>query len=134
MSDVIQTVETVLFLGAFCVGLPFAIVWGWVRWKRRPLARGVPPALLLIGFNLATASVLVGASSIVYAHVIGGFAFYDPLLLKIYRLGVLLSISGTLFASLGVRRSGPLRWHALCCSLARESHGEIEKGCHFRHK
>jgi hypothetical protein len=106
MRDVFQTVETVLFLGGF-----------YVRWKRWPRPRGVLPILSLIGFILTTASALVAASSIVYAQATSGFAFYDPRLMRIFRLGGRLSISGTLFASIGAWRRSPIRWHAFCCAL-----------------
>jgi hypothetical protein len=109
MSGVTQTVELLLFLGVFYLALPSVIVWGWVRWVRRTRPRGVSPKLWLIGFILATASVLVAASSIVYAQATSGFAFYDPRLMRIFRLGGRLSISGTLFASIGVWLRSSLR-------------------------
>jgi hypothetical protein len=43
--------------------------------------------LSLIGFTLASASGLLAVSSVLYAHAIGGFPFYDPRLLRIYRWG-----------------------------------------------
>jgi hypothetical protein len=64
-----------------------------------------------------TASGLLATSSVLYAHAIGGFPFYDPLLLRIYRWGALLSLSGTVFAFIGVWRPGPLRWHAPACAV-----------------
>jgi hypothetical protein len=32
-----------------------------------------------------------------YAHLIGGFPFWDPALLRIYRWGSLLSLAGLIF-------------------------------------
>ena len=49
-------------------------------------------------------------------YAVGGVPFYDPLLLRIYRWGALLSLAGTAFALIGVWRPGPLRWHAPACA------------------
>lgn len=84
---------------------------------KRTQPRTWPALLSLVGFALATASSLLAASSMSYAHAIGGFPFYDPLLLRIYGWGALLSLSGTVFAFIGVWRPGPLRWHAPACAV-----------------
>ena len=60
------------------------------------------PILSLIGFVLATASGLLALSSVVYAHVIGGFPYYDPRLLRIYAWGGVLSLSGIVFGIFAV--------------------------------
>lgn len=44
--------------------------------------------------------------------MIGGFRYYDPTLLRIYRWGVLLSLAGLVFGAVGLRWSGPVRWYA----------------------
>jgi hypothetical protein len=72
----------------------------------------------LIGFSLATLSVAVAALSILYARAIGGFAYHDPLLMKIFRLAALLSLSSLCFGIGGVWRPSPLRWHTPACALA----------------
>jgi len=91
--------------------------WGWARWFRRTQPRTVPAILSLIGFTLATASGLLAVSSVLYAHAIGGFPFYDPRLLRVYRWGGLLSLSGLVFGIAGVWRPGPVRWLAPVCSF-----------------
>jgi hypothetical protein len=95
---------------------PVALIWGWTRWTRQPKQRTVPAILSLIGFVFATASAVVAVSSVAYAQV-HHFPFYDPLLLRIFRWGVLLSLAGILFGIGGVWRPGPLRWHAPICGL-----------------
>jgi hypothetical protein len=70
----------------------------------------------LIGLTLASLSAVLAISSTIYAHAIGGFRYYDPLLLTIYRWGGLISLAGILTALIGVWRPG-LRWGALICSL-----------------
>jgi hypothetical protein len=88
------------------------LIWGWARWARRAERRTVFSILSLAGFVLATASALLAASSIAYAQMIHGFSFYDPLLMRIYGWGVLLSLGGILFGIGGVWRPSSLRWHA----------------------
>jgi hypothetical protein len=47
----------------------------------------------------------------------GGFAFYSPALLRIFRWGLYLSAGGLLLGLVGVSRTNPLRWHAPACSI-----------------
>jgi len=47
----------------------------------------------------------------------GGFRYYDPPLMKIYGIGILLSLSGLLAGLGGVWKKNPLRWHAPVLSL-----------------
>jgi hypothetical protein len=82
---------------------PIMLIWGWTRWMERPKLRTVGPILSLIGFMLATASPLLGVSSIAYG-VIHGFPYYDPLLLRIFRSGIMLSLGGIGFGISGVWR------------------------------
>lgn len=102
---------------AVLAGLLPLMIWGWVRWAKRKQPRTAFSMLSLTGFSLATASALLAVSSLVYAHSIGGFPFYDALLLKIYRWGALISLTGTIFAIGGAWRSSPVRWHALACTV-----------------
>jgi hypothetical protein len=105
-----------LLIVAIYIALPLGMVWGWIRWARQKQPWTPCSTLSLISLTLATASGLLAVCSLVYAHVIGGFAFYDPLLLRIYRWGSWLSLAGVAFAILGVWRPNPLRWHAPACS------------------
>ena len=117
MRGAAQSLLLVLFVAAIYIALPASMIWGWVRWLKRTQPPTWPSILSLIGFALATASGLLATASVLYAHAIGGFPFYDPLLLRIYRWGALLSLSGTLFGLIGVWRPGPLRWHAPVCAV-----------------
>lgn len=101
----------------FYIFLPVAIVWGWVRWWRVAYRRTLFSLISLVGFTLATASGLLAISTVVYADAIGGFPFYDPLLMQIYQWGAWLSLSGMAFALIGVWRPGPLRWLAPISAL-----------------
>lgn len=110
-SVLLFVVAAVLF-----VGLPAMFLWGWVRWARRAKAVRPLPLLSLTGFSLATVSGLVALAGIVYAHAIGGFPFWDPRLLRIYRWGFFLSLGGLVFALAGAWKPSSLRWHAGACS------------------
>ena len=112
-------VESVLMLLIVVVylSLPVLVIWGWIRWSTRTQPRTLFSILSLIGFTLATTSGLLAVSSLLYAHAIGGFPFYDPLLMRIYRWGGLLSLSGIVFGIAGVWRPGPVRWLAPVCSF-----------------
>jgi hypothetical protein len=116
MKDAVQSVVVALFAIGIYIVLPAVMVWGWIRWARPTKQRTLFSILSLIGFAFATASALLAISSILYADVIGGFPFYDPRLLRIYRWGLLLSLCGVASGISGVGRSSPLRWHAPACA------------------
>jgi len=112
MAKIVESVLLFLVATGMYVLVPTVIVWGWVRWAKRGQLQGVFSMLPLAGFSLTTLSGLLAAASMAYAHMIGGFPFYDPLLLRIYRWGALLSLVGLLLALGGIARPGALRWHA----------------------
>jgi hypothetical protein len=86
----------------------FMLTFGWIQWLRRPQL--VIPSL--VGFALASASALLAIGSVTYAQFIAGFRYYDPVLLKIYRLGFLLSAVGVVFGLFGIRRTSAIRTFA----------------------
>lgn len=96
-------------LGAY-LALPVVLVVGWVRWARRRQTGSARPSLA--GFSLGTASALLALGVMVYERAAGGFQFYDPALLRIYRWGLLLSVAGLVFGGVGLRWPGPIRWYA----------------------
>jgi hypothetical protein len=110
-------IPIVLFTVVFYAGLPALLIWGWIRWFTRTRPQSLPSILSLIGLGLATASAILAVSSVLYALAIGGFPYYDPRLLRIYRWGALLSLSAFGFGITGVWRPGPLRWLAPVCSF-----------------
>jgi hypothetical protein len=100
-----------------CIGLAIVFIVGWRRWLRRSSPQGRLSALSLAGFTLGSASVVLAIGSIVYSMAVGGFRYYDPSLLTIYRVGLLLSLVGFVLAFCGVWKRNPLRWHAPALSL-----------------
>lgn len=110
MSTFTQVLFGVLVALGFLVS-PMVLIWGWVRWVKLPKTRTIVPTLSLIGFILATASALLAVLTTGYAQI-HHFPYYDPLLLRIFRWGLLLSLSGIVFGIGGVWRPNSLRWHA----------------------
>ena len=96
---------------------PTMLIWGWIRWVRRREEFGRPFFFSLIGFVLNTASGVLAFSAIVYAVVIHGFPFYDPMLLRIYAWGFLLSAAGIVLSLTGVSAPNALRWQAPLAGL-----------------
>src|SRR5712672_764446 len=108
----------VLALVAYA-GVPVALVLGWVKWLRRPKEVGTFALFSLFGFGIATSSAALAIYVLVYSIFIGGFPFYDPLLLRFYRWGFGVSVLALLFSFLGVWRKSVLRWYApaLSCGM-----------------
>jgi hypothetical protein len=106
-----------LFVIAYLVS-PFSLIWGWVRFRRQAWPRcAMLPALTFSAFVLASASALLAFGSAIYAQF-HNFPFYDPLLMRIFRTGFFLSLSGLLLGVIGIWRSSPLRWHAPVSAFA----------------
>jgi hypothetical protein len=117
---IMSTFTQVTFAIPFVVGYlaaPVLLIWGWLRWLKQPMLRTAPSILSLVGFVLATVSGLLAVSTIAYAQI-HYFPFYDPMLLRIFRWGALLSASGLVFGLAGVWRPSPLRWHAAAYGFA----------------
>src|SRR5712664_3445863 len=117
MHRVAELAVLVLFAIEIYLAVPAAMISGWVRWIKRRQPQTLPSILSLAGFTFATASGLLAISSVLYAQTIGGFPYYDPSLLKIYRWGGLLSLAGIVCAISGAWRPSPLRWYSPACAV-----------------
>jgi hypothetical protein len=104
---------------AVCVSLPAFLIAGWRKWMRHAPQRGIPAACALVGFILGSMSALIAVCSSLYASVRGGFAYYDPALLTIYRIGFLLALGGLISALGGLWKPNALRWYspAVCIAM-----------------
>lgn len=93
------------------------LVWGWMLWSIQPKPHGVVPLLSFSGSILATASALLAIMTAVVAQF-HRFPYWDPTLIKIFAVGVLLSLEGMLFGVVGIWRPSSVRWHSPVCALA----------------
>jgi hypothetical protein len=98
-----------LFFAISYIGLPALMVWGWTRWAKDKQPQSLFSILSAISLAFASAACMLSIATFIYARVIGGFPFYDPRLLAIYRWGIDLSLAGTCFGIGGAFRKGPLR-------------------------
>jgi hypothetical protein len=115
VSAILQIVA-MLIIACVTIGLPFLMVAGWFTWVRKKQSVTVSSILSAIGFTLGSVSVVLATSTVLYAHTIRGFPYYDPMLLGIYRTGFMLS-----FLALGCSFGGfwypsVVRRHALVLS------------------
>lgn len=101
-----------------CVSLPMVLVGGWRKWTQQAPQQGIPSVLALVGFILGSMSALIAVGSSLYARVRGSFAYYDPALITIYRIGFLLALGGLISALGGVWRPNALRWYSPALSTA----------------
>ena len=103
--------------GGLWVGLPPAalilILWHGMRRSPRvaePTWRGY---FAIVAAGLAGISVALWVGSFVWAHRIGGFAYYDPVLMRFYRWGSVTGLGGLVC---GFGGAGKLKWPV--CGLA----------------
>jgi len=99
------------------LSFPLVMAWGWVRWAKRKTPMTLFSAFSFFGFVLATASELLAISTATYASVTNSFSFYDPPLLKIYAVGMLLSLVGLILSIVGAFKANSLRYLAPVCAL-----------------
>ncbi len=105
-------------LGALFLVLPLVIfAWAIWRWLRASPRIGVPAwrsYVAIVAIGLAGVSALLWVVSLIWARAIGGFPFYDPVLLRFYRWGFLTSALGLFVSFVG---KGKLRWPTTGLSL-----------------
>jgi hypothetical protein len=99
------------------LGGPLLIAWGWLRFVRRGRLRDRKSWPSLAALILATGSSLLAVGSMIYAGAGGGFAYYDPRLLRIFSVGVVLSSVAVIIGFIGTAFRNPLRWQAPTASL-----------------
>jgi hypothetical protein len=90
------------------------VLWivGWHKWIRAPRQWGIPCLFSLVSFATTSASALLVIGSLIYSRKIGGFPYYDPLLLRIYRWGAGIALLGFVLSLGGIWRRNTLRWYA----------------------
>jgi hypothetical protein len=112
-----RTWDQILFAALAILGFfgpPTFIVWGWARWLMRPKQWTIISILSLTGFILATLSSITALCAIGHA---GEVHYFDPMMWELFRLGVLISLTGIVLGLAGVWRGSPLRWHSPISSV-----------------
>ncbi|HZV87581.1 MAG TPA: hypothetical protein VFF95_08550 [Candidatus Binatus sp.] len=102
----------ILFFGAQ-IG---ALVWMFRRWSRSKPRIGVPSwrsYVAICAFSLAAISSLLHLVLFAWARLIGGFWFYDPVVMRFYGWGFLTGAAG-MVVSLAAK--GKLRWPSFAFS------------------
>jgi hypothetical protein len=95
---------------------PVALILGWNEWVKAPKPKTISSIVTLIGFILASCSALLAVSTIVYVNV-HRVGLHDPVLVRIFALGILLSATGLCVSVGGAWRKNTLRWPSLLSSL-----------------
>jgi hypothetical protein len=60
---------------------------------------------------------MLALGALAFSGAAGGFAYYDPRLLRIFRIGLILSSLGLLAGLIGIAFRNPLRWQAPAASF-----------------
>ncbi|HEY6971825.1 MAG TPA: hypothetical protein VJA94_21620 [Candidatus Angelobacter sp.] len=110
-----QWLIPVLYVAAM-ITVPIFTIWGWARFFNGAEFRTPASKVSLTGFSIATASAVLAIMTVAVAMV-RPFPFYDPLLLTIYMIGLLLSLTAFIVGLFGLARPNPWRWHAPLCGI-----------------
>jgi hypothetical protein len=100
------------------VAVPVGLAWTiWTWWRSSPKVESPKwrSYLGLTAFSLAGISALLFLFLAIWARVRGGFPFYDPVVLRCYRVGFILGAGGFTLSLLG---NGKVRWPACVISFA----------------
>src|SRR5215472_2939831 len=96
------------------------LAWAVRRWWRTSPRIGTPAwrsYTAIAAVSMAGVSVLVWIVIPIWAHAIGGFPYYDPVLMRLYAVGFLTASVGFLPSFAG---KGKLRWPAFFLSLTMD--------------
>jgi hypothetical protein len=116
VSTSVQFIVVLLMVLGYLVA-PITLLWGWAVWALRPKSRNPLAMASLLGLVLASASAVVAVCTIGYAQV-HHFPYYDPLLLRIFGIGALLSLVAVLLGIVGLVRANSLRWYSPLAGVA----------------
>jgi hypothetical protein len=117
MPGLVTTILIFTMLVMADVLTPALLVWSWIRLVRNRRLSPKWTYLSAISLLFATASACLAIGAFVYGRTTGGFAYYDPRLMKIYRYGMLSSLSGITVGSVGAIRKNSIRWQAPAVSF-----------------
>ena len=112
----VNTLIVFTLLAVAYLATPTVLILGWVRWLKRKESRTPAATLSLISFAFASCSAVLGIVTLGLAQV-HHFGFYDPVLMRIYGSGAVLSCISALLAFAGLWGRNALRWYAPACAL-----------------
>jgi len=98
--------------------VPVTLGWALNRWRKSTQRFQTPEwrsRLAVAAFSLGGLSALLWFVIVIWALVGGGFRYYDPILLRSFGLGLLLSLGGFV---LSLPAKGKLRWPGCIISCA----------------
>ncbi|MGA8038407.1 MAG: hypothetical protein WA823_17960 [Candidatus Acidiferrales bacterium] len=116
MNEGNSSVIFIVLITWIALFLPAVMVWGWARWFKRSEPRTLSSNLSFGGFVFANISVLLALSATLFLHSSAGSPLGSSLLLRLYSIGLVLSVLGVILCVAGLRRSSPLRWPGLLCA------------------
>jgi hypothetical protein len=114
--SIANTIVIFALLALAYLATPVMLVLGWRRWSMRANASTPSSISSLAGLTLASMSALLGFATLVYARF-HHFGYYDPILMRIYRWGAVLSCGAVLFSFAGAWGRNAIRWYAPACAI-----------------
>jgi hypothetical protein len=106
-----------LYLFITFIAAPVCLLWGWIRWAHHRQLPSFLAKLSFIAFLLATASTILVIVSMIYTRTSDAFLFFDTTYYHFIIAGYWLSGVGLVLTLVGIWRKGPVRVHALICTL-----------------
>lgn len=108
---------SIILIGFSYFFTPVLIAWAWIRVVRLVRLRDRSSWLSVIALAFTTLSGLLAVGSVIYADAIGGFRYFDPRLMRIFQIGLLLSLIAVASGLTGIAFRNPLRWQAPLASF-----------------
>jgi len=103
----------VVYFASAYVGVPLSLFMGWRKCKSVIAEKTFVAWLALTSLTIATLSTALAVGSLLH----GGWAYYDPTLMKIYRYGILLSLVAFVLGLAAIWKRTPIRWFAPIASF-----------------
>jgi hypothetical protein len=116
MTNVATTALFILIIAVIYVGVLAVAATGWVVFfqQKRPYSFSLLSSLT--GLALATVSVIIAATLLVYVRLTGITDFDPRFPFGTFSLGALFSLGAVPASLAGLWQRNPLRWYALGCS------------------
>jgi hypothetical protein len=114
--SIVNTLIVYTLLALAYLVTPMVLILGWVRWSKQRDSGGIA-TLSFVSFASASCSAVLGLVTLGVAQI-HHFGFYDPVLMRNYGCGTVLSCISLLVSFVGLLRRSTLRWYAPVCALS----------------